>query len=446
MKQAQSGTSLLPPRGTGIDVLFVACLSGNWQTRHNPDCGSAAEQERSNAWVLLFADDQPMNAATKAVSIVDRVQLVRIRIFCGHANGNMASVMIGALLIATVLHSGGVSLRTLAVWGLAIGLASAGVLLFERYVARVGITMENCRRLAYVRIGLGAGIALLYGLSGFLLPGAVPAADTFLFIIVSTLVTVGALGYAMVPAYYLTLNAVSLLPLTGHFLQQYLASRDSYYLLLLMVSIIWQAVVLTKAHRASLTAIDAIVLNERLKDEVEEHRRTREAMRHMALHDELTGLGNRRYFEETATRTLKIAARDQTRFGLLVVDLNDFKPVNDQHGHAGGDSLLRAVAARLLGAVRAADFCARMGGDEFAIVVASVHDDDDVVEVAEKLLSVLAEPFMLDNIVVQTSASIGWAVYPDDGSDAAELMAVADQRMYREKRSSKEDQSNLLSA
>lgn len=232
--------------------------------------------------------------------------------------------MIGALLIATVLHSGGVSLRTLAVWGLAIGLASAGVLLFERYVARVGITVENCRRLAYVRIGLGAGIALLYGLSGFLLPGAVPAADTFLFIIVSTLVTVGALGYAMVPAYYLTLNAVSLLPLTGHFLQQYLASRDSYYLLLLMVSIIWQAVVLTKAHRASLTAIDAIVLNERLKDEVEEHRRTREAMRHMALHDELTGLGNRRYFEETATRTLKIAARDQTRFGLLVVDLNDF--------------------------------------------------------------------------------------------------------------------------
>jgi hypothetical protein len=162
--------------GTGIDVLFVARLSGNWQTRHNPDCGSAAEQERSNAWVLLFADDQPMNAATKAVSIVDRVQLVRIRIFFGHANGNMASVMIGALLIATVLHSGGVSLRTLAVWGLAIGLASAGVLLFERYVARVGVTVENCRRLAYVRIGLGAGIALFYGLSGFLLPGAVPAA------------------------------------------------------------------------------------------------------------------------------------------------------------------------------------------------------------------------------------------------------------------------------
>ena len=65
-----------------------------------------------------------MNAATKVVSIVDRVQLVRIRIFCGHANGHMASVMIGALLIATVLHSGGVSLRTLAVWGLAIGLVT----------------------------------------------------------------------------------------------------------------------------------------------------------------------------------------------------------------------------------------------------------------------------------------------------------------------------------
>jgi diguanylate cyclase (GGDEF)-like protein len=393
----------------------------------------------------LFADDQPMNAATKAVSIVDRVELVRVRIFFGHANGNMASVMIGAVVIALVLHNGGVALRTLGAWGLAIGLASAGVLLFERYVGRVGVTVENCRQLAYVRIGLGAGIALFYGVSGFLLPGAAPAADTFLFIIVSTLVTVGALGYAVVPAYYLTLNAVSLLPLTGHFVQQYLAYRDNYYLLLVVVSIIWQVVVLTKARRVSLTAIDAIVLNERLKDEVEEHRRTREAMRHMALHDELTGLGNRRYFEETATRTLRLAARDQSKFGLLVVDLNDFKPVNDQHGHAGGDSLLRAVAARLLGAVRAADFCARMGGDEFAIVVASVHDDDDVVEVAEKLLSVLAEPFMLDTLVVQTSASVGWAVYPDDGSEVAELMAVADQRMYREKRSGK-NPSNLLSA
>ena len=373
-----------------------------------------------------------MTLPSSATSLDDNVQLARIRIFFGHASGNMASILVGAILIAVVLDSGGVSLPTLGVWGLFVCAASAGVLLVERRVKKTGVTAGNCQRLVNLRIGLGAGIALSYGIVGFLLPGTAPAQDTFLFIIVSTVVTVAALGYAVMPRYYLTLNVVSLLPLTGHFAHQYLAHADSYYLLLIAVAIMWQAIVLAKARQVSATAIGAIVLNERLQQEIEENRRTKEAIRHMALHDDLTALGNRRYFEETIARTLSIASRDQGKVGLLAIDLDNFKPINDRYGHTAGDCVLKAVAARLLSSIRAADFCARMGGDEFAIIVASVHAESDV---ASKLRLALAEPFQLDAIVVRISASVGFAVYPDDGIGASALWSVADRRMYREKAS-----------
>ena len=376
-----------------------------------------------------------MTLPSPATSLDDNVQLARIRIFFGHASGNMASILVGAILIAVVLYSGGVPLPTLGVWGLFVCAASAGVLLVERRVKKTGVTAGNCQRLVNLRIGLGAGIALSYGIVGFLLPGTAPAQDTFLFIIVSTVVTVAALGYAVMPRYYLTLNVVSLLPLTGHFAHQYLAHADSYYLLLIAVAIMWQAIVLAKASQVSATAIGAIVLNERLQQEIEENRRTREAIRHMALHDDLTALGNRRYFEETIARTLSIASRDQGKVGLLAIDLDNFKPINDRYGHTAGDRVLKAVAARLLSSIRAADFCARMGGDEFAIIVASVHTESDVADVASKLRLALAEPFQLDAIVVRISASVGFAVYPDDGIGASALWSVADRRMYRAKAS-----------
>ena len=125
-----------------------------------------------------------MTLPSSATSLDDNVQLARIRIFFGHASGNMASILVGAILIAVVLYSGGVPLPTLGVWGLLVCAASAGVLLVERRVKKTGVTAGNCQRLVNLRIGLGAGIALSYGIVGFLLPGTAPAPDTFLFIIV----------------------------------------------------------------------------------------------------------------------------------------------------------------------------------------------------------------------------------------------------------------------
>ena len=377
--------------------------------------------------------DQP-NPAT-----ADRVQLERIRVFFGHAGGNMLNVMAGAVLIAIVLRMGGADPSVLATWFVLLALVCAGVPLFERHVARVGITAGNGLRLRNIRIGFGAVMATFYGVAGFLLPDAgTQVHDTFLFIIVSAMVMVATLGYTVMPLYYVVLDAVSLVPLTGRFAWQFAVSGDNYYLLLTVVAIVWQVVVLLKARRVSLTAIGAIELNQRLRDEIEEHDRTKEMIRHMALHDVLTGLANRRYFEEMLARALSNALREDGYFGLLVIDLDGFKPINDRHGHVAGDALLKTLGQRLSGVTRAGDFCARIGGDEFAIIVGGVAGEADMLQLAAKVGAALSRPIVLDGgLALEIGASVGHAICPDDGASADQLIGVADQRMYRAKQSGK---------
>lgn len=376
--------------------------------------------------------DAPVTGANAAA---DRIELERIRIFIGHAAGNMVNVLVGAILIAIVLGMDGVSMTVLGTWFSTLLMVCVGVAWFERYVKRIGITQENCRRLRNMRIAFGATMALYYGVAAFLAPvTGNHAQDTFLFIIVSAMVMVATMGYAVMPMYYLVIDAVSLLPLTGHFLQEYIVGRDDYYLLLLCVSVVWQVVTLVKARRVSQTSIDAIVLNQRLRDEIEEHDRTKEAIRHMALHDVLTGLANRRYFEEMIERALSNAGREGDRFGLVIIDLDGFKPVNDRYGHAVGDAVLKVVADRLHGMMRAGDFCARIGGDEFAVIVGGVGSAGDLMLVADKIRAALAVPVVVDGrAAIEVGASVGHALCPDDGETADSLVVVADGRMYQAK-------------
>jgi diguanylate cyclase (GGDEF)-like protein len=380
-----------------------------------------------------------MNPPASASPVDDRVELERIRIFFGHAAGNMVNVMIGAVLIVIVLRMGGVSDATLAAWFLPLAAVCAGVPLFERHVKRVGIDAANCRRLRNIRIGFGAVMASFYGIAGFLLPeSGAQVHDTFLFIIVSAMVMVATLGYTAMPLYYLVLDGVSLLPLTLHFALTYAATRDQYYLLLLVVAVVWQAVVLVKARRVSATTIGAIELNWRLRDEIAEHDRTKESIRHMALHDVLTGLANRRYFEDMLARALSNAMREGGCFGLVLIDLDGFKPVNDRYGHAVGDVVLKAVAGRLLGIMRAGDFCARIGGDEFTVILGGIDGEAALIQVADKIRAALAEPVALDDgRSVAIGASVGHAICPDDGPGPENLVAVADRRMYQAKQSGK---------
>lgn len=156
-------------------------------------------------------------------------------------------------------------------------------------------------------------------------------------------------------------------------------------------------------------------------------------MRHLATHDTLTGLANRALFSDRLEQALRLAQRESRRLGVLYFDLDKFKPVNDQHGHAVGDRLLVQVADRLRGTLRQSDTLARLGGDEFAVLLPNCSSAADAVKVGEHILGLLNQPFEVDSLVLHISCSVGVAVYPECGSDAAQLVHAADQAMYQSK-------------
>lgn len=161
-----------------------------------------------------------------------------------------------------------------------------------------------------------------------------------------------------------------------------------------------------------------------------ERRRAEARIRFLAEHDPLTGLINRAAFSERLEQALLQSQRDGSSNALMFIDLDNFKQVNDSLGHAAGDLLLREVAQRLRGVVRASDVIGRLGGDEFVVLLSRIPDPGDAAQVAEKILATLNEPFSLAGDEVQSPASIGVALSPQDGSDSDLLMRHADAAMY----------------
>ncbi|MBP8296854.1 MAG: EAL domain-containing protein, partial [Burkholderiales bacterium] len=153
----------------------------------------------------------------------------------------------------------------------------------------------------------------------------------------------------------------------------------------------------------------------------------------LAQYDTLTGLPNRDLFHERLGQSLVTAERDGSQLGILYIDLDGFKNVNDAHGHNTGDQLLRLVARRLEACVREGDTVGRLGGDEFAIVIAKLASADDAELVAEQVVAQLAQPFDLDGRETLITASIGISIYPGDGMDAGLLLKNADTAMYQGK-------------
>lgn len=158
-----------------------------------------------------------------------------------------------------------------------------------------------------------------------------------------------------------------------------------------------------------------------------------EEIRHQALHDNLTGLPNRVLLEDRVRQGLREAKRNGQRLALLFLDLDRFKHINDSMGHKFGDALIQAAADRIARSLRESDVFARMGGDEFVIVLHDVNDPDDATLVAGKILEELRRPFDIGGRTLYISASIGVALYPDDGDNYGALLQSADSSMYAAK-------------
>lgn len=193
-----------------------------------------------------------------------------------------------------------------------------------------------------------------------------------------------------------------------------------------------------RRHELNITAVlnhqEQVVNFVGLLWDVTERYAQQEQMLHMATHDQLTGLANRTLLLETLNRSLALARRQGRHVGLLFLDLDGFKPVNDHYGHSTGDALLQAVATRLQENIRESDTLCRQGGDEFVLLIPDAPNLDQLMILAQKLQNNLIRPYPNLPEQISISASIGVARWPDHAGDADGLLDAADNAMYEAKR------------
>ncbi|GAB1433445.1 hypothetical protein MASR2M29_20710 [Spirochaetota bacterium] len=179
------------------------------------------------------------------------------------------------------------------------------------------------------------------------------------------------------------------------------------------------------------------VLNRALTDEKRRLERATLKISHLANHDSLTGLPNRRMLFELAEKAIEVSKRSGDKVGLMFIDLDNFKPINDEMGHNAGDSALVAVAERLQQLVRTSDIVSRMGGDEFVIILTNIKSHGDIEVVAKKILKEFEKPLSFSECTKAINMSMGISVYPENGNTVDELIIKADSVMYRIKHSIK---------
>ncbi len=169
--------------------------------------------------------------------------------------------------------------------------------------------------------------------------------------------------------------------------------------------------------------------------DITEHKKIEEKLAHMATHDNLTGLPNRMLFDDRLSLELARAYRKKQRFTVMISDIDNFKNINDTLGHMIGDKLLQGVGNRIKDSLRSSDTIARMGGDEFLLLLPEITRTEDATSIAQKLLEIFQEPFMIDGHKFDITVSIGIAIFPDDGQDVDSLISHADVAMYSVKKS-----------
>lgn len=167
--------------------------------------------------------------------------------------------------------------------------------------------------------------------------------------------------------------------------------------------------------------------------DVSDARAMAKKMMHMAQHDALTGLANRSLLTERLTRALGLAKRKHKKIGLLFIDIDNFKHINDACGHSVGDRLLQIIAQRLEAVVRSTDTVCRQGGDEFVVLLTEIEHSQDAAQVAEKMISTFAVEQLVNEQPINVTLSIGISLYPNDGTDVNALFQHADTAMYRAK-------------
>jgi len=179
--------------------------------------------------------------------------------------------------------------------------------------------------------------------------------------------------------------------------------------------------------------IGALGINRDISNRIEREKH----LAQLAHYDQLTDLPNRYLLMDRLEHLIKHAERDKSKFALLYVDLDNFKTINDNEGHAYGDKVLKETAQKLKQSIRGSDTVSRIGGDEFVVLLESIKDDKDASNLAKKMSEQLYKPWAINNNTYTISGSIGIAIYPKDGLSTDELLNYADKAMYQAKKENK---------
>ncbi|MBI9045842.1 MAG: diguanylate cyclase [Anaerolineaceae bacterium] len=195
------------------------------------------------------------------------------------------------------------------------------------------------------------------------------------------------------------------------------------------------------AHAINIMSVNLRKNRDQLEDRIQQRTKAlQEANKHLkflATHDSLTKLPNPVLFYDRLDQMLKFSSRNKQKFAILFIDLNDFKDVNDTHGHKSGDKVLQIIAERLTATQRETDTISRLGGDEFAVILGNMKNLRDISHVAEKVSSAISSLIEINNYEMSVTASIGISIYPDDSENSKTLLHNADLAMYEAKRTHK---------
>ena len=266
------------------------------------------------------------------------------------------------------------------------------------------------------------------------LPEFRPETDAFVLLAISWAAWRGAIPAGLTAAWLASLLLL-LLPVTGSLFTPLTYASASNALLVGAAGTLL-ALMIGTLRQKIIDLRSALRITEECRArEGEVHHMALENAMRLATHDQLTGVSNRRVLEDRFTQAAPRALREGTFIGMLVIDIADFRKINDQHGHAAGDAMLRSIGGKLSATLRQEDTVARIGGDEFAIMLVGLKSSEGLAEAARRLVESLDVPMRLPGVMrpVQQAVNVGIASFPRDGVDLPDLLQHADAQLHRAK-------------